>query len=187
MQSSSRNTRGATCSDHRTPTPRELGAMKALSFILLLPSLIYTSMSYGQAVPVPESAWQRFEAYRSSLASNDAIAPDEEFFSQRVIDEFKSLSPEQTQNRIWDLLRFPLWLAEIFDYHYITAADSICLSINGMTSDNKAMTISLEYINEKNRLVINDIHTVYLKTPDQLPSHAICPSEAFDWLMKQDW
>lgn len=156
--------------------------MRAFSFILLLLSLTYTSMSYGQAVPESESAWQHFEAYRSSLASNDTTAPGEEFFSQRVVDEFKSLSPEQTQNRMWDILRFPLWFTMISDHHQKAAQDSICLTVNGMNSDNEAMTVSLEYVNEQDRLVINDTFIIYLEDSAQLPTHALCPLESQDWV-----
>lgn len=128
-------------------------------FIILFSSACST-------LPEDVELYNVFEEYKLFSSKGSGYA---EFFSNFITKKIKGSNKSQ--------LLFSKYMSKERSHFSITRKNIGCLTINGFSAKNEAVTFYLEYKNEHSKWLISDIDVSFLESEKNFSSKALCPAE----------
>lgn len=136
--------------------------------------LCFSLLSTGCATIHNSSSmlYQQYSQYESIANKNNIIEVAGNFFSQSLLGDNYRTNPDAASQ-----LLFKDYMITTYSHHEKMNEQNGCLAINGYDKNNAPMILSLKYISNNDRWLIDKIHVVFVENENGFVSNAKCPDE----------
>ena len=116
--------------------------------------------------------YQEFSEYENGANKNNIINVASNFFSPSLLGTNYQTNPDATSQ-----LLFKNYMVYTDSHHEKINEKEGCLTINGYDEENSPLIISLRYIPNNGRWLIDKIHVVFAEDEKDFANKAKCPTE----------
>ncbi|MDH5259728.1 MAG: hypothetical protein OEX07_17070 [Gammaproteobacteria bacterium] len=155
--------------------------MKKFTFLFTLFILLFSFNAYAKN----DELYSTFKQYSEHAQTAETVLPLIQYYSDSQYQSFEIYFKHEDLkvgiDTLFSRLQFPSILTDEKMHHETITGNNGCLSVSGLTQDNKRISIYVGYVNS-HRWLINHINIEYLTDNEDYLEKPICDNEV---LMKK--
>jgi len=145
--------------------------MKMRHLLTLLAAVLFMT-GCASTNHAPSVLFQAYSQYKAATNDENIRALASQYFSRELLGEGHQTNPDATRQ-----LLFKNYMASETSHFERSNQHEGCLTINGHDQNKEPVSISLKYVSDHGRWLIDEIHIALLESPNDFVTEARCPAK----------